>query len=336
MTRSPACTSSIARVRAVAHRDERPLDQTLILIADHHDVAVLLGEHPHQLPLRDVRVLELVDEHVAEATAPPLLGVGVVAEEVHGLHEQVVEVERGGLEQAALVLAVHVGDALLGRGEGAVDGLLPRHQLVLHRRDRRLQPTGREALGIHVEIAPHVVDEAHRVGLVVDRERRPVAEQRRLAAQDARAHRVERGHPHALGDRADELADARLHLARGLVGERDGGEPERRRALLRDQERDAVREHTRLARTRARDDHDRAVGRRRRLTLDRVESREDGVGRDHPEIVRVFAPSRKELGRKELPRRTAFSRTTRRVGARAPWWARVPRATPAAAGCGRR
>ncbi len=264
----------------------------LILITDHHHVAVLLGEHPHELPLGDVGVLELVDQHVAEAPRPPLLGVVVVAEQVHRLHEQVVEVERRRLEQAPLVLAVHVGHPLLGRRERAVDGLLPRHQLVLHRRDRRLQPAGREPLGVHVEVAPHVVDEPDRVGLVVDRERRPVPEHRGLAPQDARAHRVERRDPHALGDRTDQLAHARLHLARGLVGERDGGEPERRRPLLRDQEGDAVREHARLARARTGDDHDGAIGCRRRLTLDRIEPREDRVGGDHPEIVRVFGSVR--------------------------------------------
>ena len=110
---------------AVAHRDARPGKQTLIRVADHHHVAMLLGEHPHQLPLRDVGVLELVDQHVPEAGAPPLPGVGVVAEQVHRLHQQVVEVERGGLEQSTLVLAVHVGHALLGRGERPVDRLFP-------------------------------------------------------------------------------------------------------------------------------------------------------------------------------------------------------------------
>ncbi len=199
----------------------------LILVTDHHHVAVLLGEHPHELPLRDVGVLELVDQHVTEARAPPLPRLAVVAEQVHRLHQQVVEVERGGLEEPPLVLAVHVGHPLLRWGEGPVDGLLPRDQLVLHGRDRRVQPPGREALRVHVEVAAHVVDEADGVGLVVDRERRPVPEERGLAAQDARAHRVERRHPHPLRHRTHELRDARLHLAGGLVGERDRGETER-------------------------------------------------------------------------------------------------------------
>ena len=213
--------------RSVGHGDGRALDQTLILVTDHHHVAVLLGEHPHELPLRDVGVLELVDQHVVEPTAPAGQDIGMIAEQVHGLHEEVVEVERRRLEQAPLVLPVHLRDALLGRGERTVDGLLPRHQVVLHRRDGRVQPTRREPLRVHVEVAPHVVDEADGVGLVVDRERRPVTEDGRVAPEDARAHRVERRHPHLLGDGTDQVRHPRLHLARGLVGERDRGEPER-------------------------------------------------------------------------------------------------------------
>ena len=110
-----------------------------------------------------------------------------------------------------------------------------------------MQPPGREALGVEVEIAPHVVGEADGVGLVVDRERRPVAEHRRVAAEDARARGVEGGHPHAVRDRADEVGDPLLHLARGLVGEGDGEQPERRHPLLGDEERHPVGEHPRLA-----------------------------------------------------------------------------------------
>ena len=39
----------------------------LIRVSHHEHVAVLFGEHAHELPLRDVRVLELVDQHLVEA-----------------------------------------------------------------------------------------------------------------------------------------------------------------------------------------------------------------------------------------------------------------------------
>ena len=106
-------------------------------------------------------------------------------------------------------------------------------QLVLQRADLRVELAGREPLRVEVEVAADPVGEAGRVGLVVDREARPVAEQRRLAAQDPRARGVEGRHPHAVADRADELGDPLAHLARGLVGERDREDLERRRRRAR-------------------------------------------------------------------------------------------------------
>ncbi len=86
-------------VRAVAHRDACSRDETLIGVADDHHVAVLFGEHAHELPLGDVRVLELVDEHVVEAVPPAREHVGVLAEQPHREHEQVVEVDGRRLER---------------------------------------------------------------------------------------------------------------------------------------------------------------------------------------------------------------------------------------------
>ena len=75
-------------------------------------------------------------------------------------------------------------------------------------------------------------------------------------------------------DRADELRDPLAHLARGLVGERDREDLERRRAELGDEVREAVREHPGLARTRARDHEHRAGRQRDGLVLGRVQPRE--------------------------------------------------------------
>ena len=135
--RRRARSCSIGLSRAVAHRDLRALDEALIGVADDHDAAVFLGEQPDELPLREVRVLELVDEHVLEAVAPALAARrGARGSSCTDEHEQVVEVDGGGLEQAALVLGVDVGDALLGRRDGrgrrACSG---EHELVLERRD---------------------------------------------------------------------------------------------------------------------------------------------------------------------------------------------------------
>ena len=75
-------------------------------------------------------------------------------------------------------------------------------------------------------------------------------------------------------DRPDERGDALLHLARGLVGERDREDLERRHVELADQVGEPVGEHPGLARTRARD-HEHRPGRQRDgLVLGRVQARE--------------------------------------------------------------
>ncbi len=87
----------------------RNLYMRLVGVADDADVAVAVGEEEHDLVLGLVGVLVLVDEDVLEALAVVLEHVGVLAEQLHGVGEQVVEVHRAGLEQAGLVLGVDVG-----------------------------------------------------------------------------------------------------------------------------------------------------------------------------------------------------------------------------------
>ena len=93
-------------------------------------------------------------------------------------------------------------------------------------------------------------------------------------------------------DRADEIGNPLLHLTCGLVGERDREQAERRDALLGDEERDPMREHTGLATPGSRDDEDRTVGRRSCFALDGVEPGEEHGGVGHhcivPATVRVF------------------------------------------------
>ena len=73
------------------------------------------GEQAHELELRGVGVLELVDEDVPEALLVALERFGVLAEQPHREHEQVVEVDGRRFLQPALVLGVHVGEPALGR-----------------------------------------------------------------------------------------------------------------------------------------------------------------------------------------------------------------------------
>ena len=111
-------------------------------------------EQAHELPLRGVRVLELVDEDVAEPLLVAAQHFGVLAEQPHGEHEQVVEVDGRRLGQPALVLGVDLGDAALGRADApAAAYSLGQDQLVLQRADLRVELAGREPLRVEVEVA---------------------------------------------------------------------------------------------------------------------------------------------------------------------------------------
>ena len=270
----------------IGHRHQGVGDEALIRVADDHDVAVLFREQADELPLRQVGVLELVDEDVGEAVTPAGQGVGVLPEEANDEQQEVVEVGRRSVAEALLVLDVDVGEPLLGLGARRRERLLGSDELVLHGGDRGVQTAGRIPLRVQVHVAAHVVHEAGRVGLVVDRERRAVAEQPGFAPEDPRARRVERRHPHLVRHRTDERRHPLLHLPRGLVGERDGEDPERRHATLGDEVRDAVGEETGLPRPGTRDDEDRPVGRDHRLALDRVQTLEEIVC-DLPERVEI-------------------------------------------------
>jgi hypothetical protein len=82
------------------------------------------------------------------------LGVGL--EQAHGVDQEVVEVHRPGPLQAGLVLAVDVGDPLLGRGGDHRRVLVDADQVVLGRADRRVHGTGGEPLRVDVEVPQHV------------------------------------------------------------------------------------------------------------------------------------------------------------------------------------
>ncbi len=266
----------------------------LRVVADDHDAAMFDGEQAHDFPLRGVRVLELVDEDVAEPLLVPEQRLGVLAEQANREQQQVVEVDGRRLGQPPLVLGVDLRDPALGRSDRLFGVLLGQDQLVLERADLRVQLTGGEPLGVEVEVAAHPVGETLRVGLVVDREARPVTEQRRFPPQDARARGVEGRDPHTVPDRTEELRDPLAHLARGLVGERDREDLERRRAELGDEIGETVREHPGLSGAGTCNHQDRSGRQGDSLVLSRIQpreiqapsaSRDGGLSVDHDQCM---------------------------------------------------
>ena len=245
--------------RAVGHRDRRPLDEALIVIPDHREVAVLAGQQLEQAVLGVVGVLVLVDEDVAEGGGVAGADLGEELEDVDGPDEEVVEVHRVHAVQVALVELVDVGDGLLEEGADLLAVGLGVAQLVLGVGDLVLHRRGREALGVDAELVDAALDQPARVGRVVDRVLAGVAQARGLGAQQARAGGVEGHDPHAAGRVAEQQLDALAHLLRGLVGERDGQQLAGPRAAGLHEPGDAMGEHARLARAGAGQDQQRAV-----------------------------------------------------------------------------
>ena len=110
-----------------------PGREALVAVAHDRDVAVLAGEVEHEVVLDLVGVLVLVDEDVGEAPAVVVEHVGVLAEQLGGLQEDVVEVHGPGPQQAGLVLAVDLGQLLLGEAAGAVGVVVDEDVVVLGR-----------------------------------------------------------------------------------------------------------------------------------------------------------------------------------------------------------
>lgn len=232
----------------------------LVGVADHAEFGGLVAgadELADQGVLGVVGVLVLVDQDVPEAPPVVLGDVGERLEQVDGGHDDVVEVQRVGVVQPGLVHRVRLGELPL-EGVLRLGGeRLVVDQLVLEVGDLGAERLRRELLGVEIQVAADQGHQPARVGGVVDRERRGEAERLGLAAQDAHAGAVEGGHPHGVGARPDQLLDALLHLARGLVGEGDGEDRARVDVAGAEQVGDAVGEHAGLAGAGAGDDEQR-------------------------------------------------------------------------------
>ena len=133
-------------------------------------------------------------------------------------------------------------------------------------------PRGVNRFGVLAELLEAGLDHAHLVGLVVDRERRAVAEPLGLAPQDAAARGVEREDPDRPRRAAEDPLEPFPHLGRGLVRERDREDLVRLHAVRADQMGDAMGEDARLARPGAGDDEERPLHVEHRLALRRLRS----------------------------------------------------------------
>ena len=254
-----------------------PRVDALEVVADGEDVAVLRREDVRELGLEPVRVLVLVDEDVEEVLLEHLAHARRprVGQETEAVHEQVVEVHRAELALARLVFRGDLGDLLrvdagrlrLPAPSDVDDGAPLVRGLGDHLRDELLL---HEVLRVRDGRLDQLAEELLLVVLVEDLEAGRIAEARAVAAQEARADRVERPRPDGRDGVADEGLGPLAHLARGAVREGQQEDAVRRDAAL-DQVGDAVDERAGLAGAGRREHEQRPVAGRRRRALFGIE-----------------------------------------------------------------
>ena len=233
---------------------------------------VVRAQLPDQHVLGVVGVLVLIDQYMPEPAAILLPQVRVGLQQMHGGHDQVVEIQRVGGQQPALVLPVHLRVRLLDAVLRPLGGRFVVEQLVLGRGDPVHDRAYREPLRIQIEVMRHHLHQPLGVRVVVDRERPRQVEPADLGPQDAHAGRVEGRDPHQLGPVADQVQHPAAHLGRRLVGEGDGQDRARMRSPFADEVGDAPGQHPGLAGAGAGHHQHRPALVQHRFTLRRVES----------------------------------------------------------------
>ena len=201
---------------------------------------MLLDEQPQQHALREVRVLVLVDEHVAVAARHALAHVRALVQQPEGLQDQVAEVERAALGEQPVVVAVEAGELELAVGPGprgvalGVGGEPLRiaaqvgggHHLVLQPVDAR-----DEARQERRRIAADLVVAQRQLTDALEQQREPVGRRdgrqegidaglERLVLKEPGAERVEGGDVELLVGRLDQRLEPLAHLGGG--GRREG------------------------------------------------------------------------------------------------------------------
>ena len=140
----------LLELQDVADVGATPAVNGLVVVAHHHDVAVLRGKQARDFVLRMVGVLILVHHDVAEAQLVGFQHVGVVFQQQVRVQKQVIEVKRVGLLQALLQTFVHAGGHLAHRVVCLLGEHAGRFQLVFRRGNAVHQSVHRETFRVDV------------------------------------------------------------------------------------------------------------------------------------------------------------------------------------------
>ena len=230
-----------------------PAVNRLVVVADDERRAALADELLQPVVLDAVRVLELVDEEVAEPVAVVVAELGYVAQEFEAPQQQLGEIHDARLFAAFFVQLVEM-DELLARRVVAIGEVLRAPALILAGVDEALHLARNPALLVELLLADDLAHQALLVVLVEDLERLRQARLPPVPAQHAVREAVEGPDPERIRRHAEKRLDSPAHLGRGLVRERDCHQAVRRDAVLEDQPGGAMRQDAGFSAAGARED----------------------------------------------------------------------------------
>ena len=257
-------------IEDVANVGAAPSVDRLILVADHAQISRSRGERLDDQILHAIGVLVLVDQQMRRAPLPLLEDFGKALEQNPGLQLQIAEVHRVHRAHPLLVEPVNLRDRGLASRLSAREHLFGRDRFVLGLLDSRARKFERRRVGQR-GVVEHAANRGQRITFVENRKIAIVAERVTFLAQDSRARRMKRADPRQRRVVADQSRDPLAHLGGGLVGERDREHLERRRLALGQDVGDTVGQRAGLARARAGENENRAVGREHSGALFRIQ-----------------------------------------------------------------
>ena len=217
----------LLELQDVADIGAAPGVDALVFISHDADVVLGPGQQLHQLVLRPVGVLILVDQQVAIAAVVAFPHFAGGAQHAHRLEQQVVKIQRIRLAQFLAINLVDVRDPFGHRIGGLQVNLLRVEHVVLGPGDARENRARRQLLGVKPHAAHRLLDDGLLIGFIVDHKvaGKPfIANAQRfdVAAQNAHAKGV-KGGQQRFGQRPvlEQLVDPLRHLCRRFVGKRD-------------------------------------------------------------------------------------------------------------------
>jgi hypothetical protein len=148
----------VLEVEDVLEIGAAPLVDGLVGVADDSQVAVPFRETSNQQVLRTIRILILVDHHVLELAGVELPHLLRRLEQLDGLEEQVIEVERIRVLERRQVFLVDFRNHFLADVETTAKRVRPFHPVLGGADPRQCHPR-RDELVVDVQLAQRLLDD---------------------------------------------------------------------------------------------------------------------------------------------------------------------------------